>query len=347
MFSESIQETLFMKIAITGGAGFVGSHIATAYLDAGHDVFIVDTLVNSPRQAPCSLDPRARFYQVDIRDAQLRNIFQNERPDIVSHHAAQHSPHFYGRQALVDADVHIRGLLNVLEACAGACVRKLIFASNGTTMYLPIPLTGYTHHELPIAKEDTPLCPQHPDDISKVAGEWYVRYYTRQHGVSHTILRYADIYGESGLESVQHPCAYFTAMLAANQRPIIRGSGQDIRDHIYIDDVVRANLCALERGENDTIHISSGQGYSEYQFYCAVAQRLSSSLLPVYLSTANCEPTAVVLDNSLAWQKLGWRPQIGFIAGIERMVEKVRGNMVHSHAGKNQAHARVEEAVLV
>ncbi len=336
-----------MKIAITGGAGFVGSHIATAYLDAGHDVFIVDTLVNSSRQAPCSLDPRARLYQVDIRDAQLRTIFQNERPDIVSHHAAQHSQHFYGRQALVDADVHIRGLLNVLEACANASVQKLIFASNGTTMYRPIPFTEYAQQELPIAKEDAPLCPQYPADISKVAGEWYVRYYTRQHHVCHAILRYADIYGELGPESVQHPCAYFSAMLAANQRPIIRGSGQDIRDHIFIDDVVQANLCALERGKNGTMHISSGKGYSEYQFYCTIAQRLSSSLLPVYLSGTNSEPTAVVLDNSLAWQELGWRPQIGFTEGIERVIEQVQGNMVHSHAGKNHARARVEEAVLV
>jgi len=332
-----------MKIAITGGAGFVGSHIATAYLAAGHDVFIVDTLVNSPRQAACSLDPRARFYQVDVRDAQLRTIFQNERPDIVSHHAAQHSQHFYGRQALVDADVHIRGLLNVLEACVSASAQKLIFASNGTTMYHPIPLTGYARQEFPIVKEDAPLCPQYPTDISKLAGEWYVRYCTRQHNVSHVILRYADIYGGSSLESVQHPCAYFAAMLAANQRPIIRGSGQDVRDHIFIDDVVRANLCALERGRNITVHISSGKGSSEHQIYCAIAQRLSSSLLPVYLSGTNSDPTAVVLDNSLAWQELGWRPRIGLAEGNKRMAGKVQGDMVHSQEEKNQGH--VEEAL--
>lgn len=325
-----------MKIAITGGAGFVGSHIATAYLNAGHDVFIIDTLVNASRRTADSLDPRARLYTVDIRDAQLSTIFQNERPDIVSHHAAQRTRQFYGTQALIDADVHIRGLLNVLEASVDASVQKVIFASNGNTMYRPIPLSEYELRELPVVKENEPLCPQRPADISKVAGEWYVRCYTLQHNLAHTILRYADIYGEG--EAEQHPGAYFAAMLAAGQRPVMRGSGQDIRDHICIDDVVGANLCALEKGKNTTLHISSGQGYSQYQFFCAIAQQLSSSLLPVYLSGEPGEPTAVVLDNALAWKELGWRPRTGFTEGIERMVELLGGE---------KTHARVAEAVLV
>jgi UDP-glucose 4-epimerase len=331
-----------MKIAITGGAGFVGSHLASTFLDAGHDVFIVDTLVNSSPRAANSLDPRARFYPVDIRDAQLHTIFQNERPDIVSHHAAQSSQPFYGTQALIDADIHIRGLLNVLEACVSASVQKLIFASNGNTMYRPVPLAEYEQQGFPLIKEDAPLCPQRSLDISKVAGEWYVRCYTLQHGLSHTILRYADIYG--GLEGEAAPVSYFAAMLAANQRPVIRGTGQDIRDHICIDDVAQANLCALERGKNSTLHISSGQGYTQHQFFCAVAQQLSSALLPVYLAVASSEPTAVVMDNTLAYQTLGWRPRISFTEGIGRTVESLRGGKAYAHV---EGVARVEEAILV
>jgi UDP-glucose 4-epimerase len=343
----SIQETLFMKIAITGGAGFVGSHIARAYLDAGHDVIIIDTLVNSSGRVGetgestgtrASLDPRARFYAVDIRDERLHTILQNERPDIVSYHAAQHPRQLYGTQALIDADVHIRGLLNVLEACVSASVQKLIYASNGTTMYRPMPLSEYTQQDFPRYREDAPLCPQRPADISKVAGEWYVRCYTQQHNLAHTILRYADIYGEPASQAAQHPSAYFAQMLAANQRPVIRGSGQDVRDHIFIDDVVQANLHTLERGTNATLHIASGQGRTQYQFYCAIAQQLSSPLLPVYLSSATGEPTAVVLDNTLAHQVLGWQPRVSFTEGIERMVERLR---------IGQVVARVEEAVLV
>ena len=339
-----------MKIAITGGAGFVGSHLARAYLDAGHDVFIVDTLVNGSRHPACSLDsldPRARFYRVDIRDAQLHTIFQNERPEIVSHHAVQRSQQLYGTQALMDADVHIRGLLNVLEACVNASVQKFIFASNGTTMYRAILLSEHAPLEPPPVREDAPLCPQRPADISKVAGEWYVRCYTQQHGLAHTILRYADIYGEADSASAQHASAYFAAMLAANQRPVIRGPGQDIRDHIFIDDVVQANLRALERGKNCTVHISSGQGYTQRQFFCAIAQQLSSSLLPVYFASESREPNAVVLDNSLAWQTLGWRPRISFLQGIERTVERLRHDVVHSHTERIFTPERVEAAVLV
>lgn len=342
-----------MKIAITGGAGFVGSHIARAYLDAGHDVIIIDTLVNStgrsgesgmPAGSTTSLDPRARFYAVDIRDERLHTILQNERPDIVSHHAAQHPRQLYGTQALIDADVHIRGLLNVLEACVSASVQKLIFASNGTTMYRPIPLSEYTQPDFPRYKEDAPLCPQRPVDISKVAGEWYVRCYTLQHNLAHTILRYADIYGEPMSETAQHPSAYFVQMLADNQRPVIRGSVQDIRDHIFIDDVVQANLTALERGKNATLHIASGQGLTQYQFYSAIAQQLSSSLLPVYLSGATSEPTAVVLDNTLAQQILGWQPRVSFTEGIERMAERLRGEQAQVRVEET---VRVQEAVLV
>ena len=193
-----------MKIAITGGAGFVGSHLAQASLDAGHDVLIIDSLVNGSRQA---IDSRARFYHLDIRDIKLQTILQLERPDIVSHHAAQRPPSLPGEPSLSDADVHVRGLLNVLESCVSASVSKIIFASGGPTLYRSIPFSEYDQDELPIAKENAPLCPQLPTDITKVAGEWYIRYYTQQYGLEHTILRYANIYGEKQNELAQHPAA--------------------------------------------------------------------------------------------------------------------------------------------
>src|SRR5579863_7636508 len=202
-----------MKIAITGGAGFIGSHLTKAYLDAGHSVLVIDSLLHGVRR---TLDPRARFYHLDIRDGKLRTILQHERPDLVSHHVALTGQQdMLVERPLANADVHIRGLLNVLESCVDASVSKVIFASGGNTLYARVkpeygPLT-----------EDAPLCPQHPYDITTLTGEWYVRYYAQHYGFSSTILRYADVYGESDGTLARHPISYFICMLREHRRPVI------------------------------------------------------------------------------------------------------------------------------
>ncbi len=300
-----------MKIAITGGAGFIGSHLTKAYLDAGHDVLVIDNLLHGSRQ---SIDARARFYHLDIRDGKLYTLFQRERPDLVSHHAALYGQQqdIPGEQPLANADVHIRGLLNVLESSIAASVSKVIFASGGNTLY------GRVKPEhLPIT-EDTPLCPQHPSDISTVAGEWYVRYYAHYYGLTYTILRYADVYGETDATLARHPLSYFICMLQEQRRPIIREAPDEVRDHICIDDVVRANLCALIRGENQTLHISSGCGYPLSQLYQLVADVLESEIEPVYLSSPRMEVSSIVLDNTRARHVLGWQPEVNLSVGIWR-----------------------------
>ncbi len=299
-----------MKIAITGGAGFIGSHLTKAYLDAGHDVLVIDNLLHGSRRA---IDPRARFYHLDIRDGKLRALLQRERPDLVSHHAALYGQQdIPGEQPLANADVHIRGLLNVLESSIDAAVSKVIFASGGNTLY------GRVKPEhLPIT-EDAPLCPQHPHDISTVAGEWYVRYYAQHYGLMYTILRYADVYGETDGTLARHPLSYFIYMLQEQRRPIIREAPDEVRDHIFIDDVVRANLCALIRGENQTLHISSGCGYPLSHLYQLVADVLESEIEPVYLSSPHMEASSIVLDNTRAQHVLGWHPEVTLSVGIWR-----------------------------
>jgi UDP-glucose 4-epimerase len=311
-----------MKIAITGGAGFIGSQLTRAYLDAGHDVFVIDTLVNGSREA---IDPRARFYPIDIRDGKLQTLLQKERPDLVSHHAAQREDILPGERSLADADVQVRGLLNVLDSCVSASVGKFIFASGGNTLYGRV-----SAEHLPVT-EDFRLCPQRPGDISKVAGEWYVRYYTYQYGLTHTIFRYADVYGETDDQIPQHPLTYFIRMLLEGRRPIIRGSVKAVRDHIFIDDVVRANLYALERGKNVTLHISSGQGYDLEQLYHAVANLLQSEISPTYIANSlvmdSAEGSSIVLDNQLAWRVLYWCPEIDFNEGLQLAIERLSGQV--------------------
>ena len=339
-----------MKIAITGGAGFVGSHLTRAYLDAGHDVLVIDNLAHGSRQ---NVDERARFYQVDVRDGKVREILQLERPDVVSHHVAQCAATFLDASLLVDADVQLRGLLNVLDGCISASVTKFIYASNGTTLYRPMPITASSLSELHIVSEDDPVCPQHSNDISKLAGEWYVRHFARNYGLEYTILRYAQIYGDSDSEArdeqAQHPVTYFANMLSQARRPVIRGSARDVRDHIYIGDVARANLRALNLGRNSTLHISLGKGYSLDYLFKAAAAHFSSDLLPVSIGSAGTEPTALVLDNTRARQQLDWQPQVDITEGIKRAVDTLCGQKVPAPTRETQKPVRavVADAALV
>jgi UDP-glucose 4-epimerase len=302
-----------MKIAITGGAGFIGAHVTKAYLDAGHHVVVIDNLAHGFRQ---DIDPRARFYQVDIRDEKLRTILQMERPDIVSHHAAQQIG-LLGEQALRDADIHIRGLLNVLDSCTCASVYKLIFASGGDSMY------GHVASEALPVSEDMPLSPHTSHDISKATGEWYVRYYTRQYRLKHIILRYANVYGHRDSAPAHHPLCYFLALLLQQRRPVIRETGKEIQDHIFIDDVIQANICALKQGENCTLHISTGQGSTLNRLYSLATQALGSKLEPLYLTPPLATSPPIVLDNTQAQNTLGWRPRTSLEQGIEQMVAQL------------------------
>ena len=306
-----------MKIAIIGGAGFIGSHLTHTYLDAGHDIFVIDSLTSGLQQV---IDPRARFYHVDIRAKKLQDILQSERPDMVIHHATQQHETGTGAHTLADADVHVRGLINVLDSCVNASVKRFIFASGGNNLYGRVDA-----EQLPLP-EVTPLHPRSAQDISKAAGEWYVRYYSQQYGLTHTIMRYADIYGEDEPLLFRHPISYFIRMLHEKQRPVIRGTGNEVKDHIFIDDIMQAHLHlqkALRRAENRTFHISSGQGYSLKQLYTLVALVQDSQLEPLYIAGSHLVSSAIILDNTQARLALNWQPQISLSEGIRLATQRI------------------------
>lgn len=305
-----------MNIVILGGAGFIGAHLTRAYLDAGHRVVVIDNL-SSGSSRP--IDTRARFYQVDVRDRRLVSILQQERPDIVCYYVGRPQSCVPEELALADADVHVRGVLNVLAGCVSASVGKFIFASQGNTLYGRVDAAC-----LPIT-EDCTLAPSSPTDISAVTGEYYVRYYTSRYALKHTILRYADVYGETLDGPLRHPVSYCISMLAQRRRPILRSPYEEVRDSLFIEDVVQASCCALQRGENQTLHISAGQGYTLKQMYERVAALMGSEIEPLSLASSLQEVSVTVLSNAKAQRVLGWSPRVTLSEGISRAIELLGG----------------------
>ena len=242
-----------MKILITGGAGFIGSHVVDSYITKGHEVAVVDNLLTGKRQ---NLNPSARFYLMDIRSELLKEVFELERPDIVNHHAAQPSVPASVENPLFDADVNIIGLLNLLECSVKYGTKKIIFISSGGAIY--------GEARIPTSEEYTPH-PCSPYAISKFVSEQYLNFYRDQYGFDFSVLRYSNIYGP---RQVPHGeagvVAIFMEQLLKGAVPTIYHYGEEpegmMRDYCYVEDVVRANLVALERGSGEVFNIGTGVG---------------------------------------------------------------------------------------
>ncbi len=242
-----------MKILITGGAGFIGSHVVDSYITKGYDVAVVDNLLTGKRQ---NLNPSARFYLMDIRSELLKEVFELERPDIVNHHAAQPSVPASVENPLFDADVNIIGLLNLLECSVKYGTKKIIFISSGGAIY--------GEARVPTSEEYTPH-PCSPYAISKFVSEQYLNFYRDQYGFDFAVLRYSNIYGP---RQVPHGeagvVAIFMEQLLKGAVPTIYHYEEEpegmMRDYCYVEDVVRANLVALERGSGEVFNIGTGVG---------------------------------------------------------------------------------------
>ena len=309
-----------MKIVVTGGAGFIGSHIVDACVAAGHEVIVLDDLSRGDRR---NLNPKARFYEVDICDPKVRDIFLSERPDILNHHAAQISVSDSVKDPVRDAQVNVLGTISLLAAAAAAAgTRKVIFASTGGAMYGELPGDP--------ADEETPRLPISPYAVSKISAEFYLGYYRREHGLRYTVLRYANVYGprqsphgEAGVVAI-----FATAMLAG-KRPRMFGARQTgdaggIRDYVYVGDVVRANMIALDRGDDDTFNIATAQGTTTAEVYRAVATAVEFRDPPEAAPPRPGDLLRSVIAYRKAERVLEWRPETSLQEGIRRTVEYFR-----------------------
>jgi UDP-glucose 4-epimerase len=253
-----------MKIMVTGGAGFIGSNVVDGFIDAGHQVVVVDNLYTGRRS---NVNPQAQFYELDIRSPQISELIQVEKPHVLNHHAAQMSVPDSVADPLFDADVNIRGLLNLLEAARKHGVGKVIFISSGGAIY------GEAS-EYPTSEAYQPR-PLSPYAVSKYASEHYLEYYHHQYGLDYTTLRYANIYGP---RQVPHGEAGVVAIFMDNlfqgKRSTLNHFAEDeagmVRDYCYVKDVVRVNLSVLEKGSGDLFNIGTGVGTGTLDLYRAI-----------------------------------------------------------------------------
>ncbi|MDY6972623.1 MAG: NAD-dependent epimerase/dehydratase family protein [Thermodesulfobacteriota bacterium] len=312
-----------MKILVTGAAGFIGSNVVDGYVKAGHDVLGVDNLFTGKRS---NVNPKARFYEMDVRSPEVAALIKRERPDVLNHHAAQISVPASVSDPFLDADINIRGLLNLLESSVRYGVGKFIFISSGGAIYGEAP-------EYPTSEACQPR-PLSPYAVSKYSSEHYLAYYKHQYGLNFTTLRYANIYGP---RQIPHGEAGVVAIFMDN---ILRGERstlyhfQDdevgmIRDYCYVADVVKANLSAVEKGGGDFFNIGTGLGTKTqalyeliYETFKQVRPGISQELdiLNRQIARPGDVPRSC-LTVEKARRLLGWYPDNDLRQGINKTLE--------------------------
>ena len=300
-----------MRIVVSGGAGFIGSHIVDAYLAAGHDVAIVDDLSTGRAE---NINPGARFHRVDLRDrAAVAAVMAEERPEIVNHHAAQLDVRRSVADPAFDAEVNLIGLLNLIEAARPHALRRVILASSGGVVY------GESQR-LPTREED-PTEPISPYGVAKLGSERYLHYYAHVYGLPSVWLRYANVYGprqnphgEAGV------IAIFTTMLLEGGAPVINGSGTQTRDYVYVGDVVRANLLALESDYAGPLNIGTGVETDVNRLFALLCDAVGHHPGEQHGPAKAGEQLRSVLDARRAGEVLGWNAETPLAEGLRRTV---------------------------
>ena len=301
-----------MRILVTGGAGFIGSHVVDALIERGHEVTVVDDLSTGKRDY---INPRARFYHLDIRDAKgLEEVFAAERPEIVNHQAARANVRESLEKPILYAEVNVIGSLNLLELSRKYGVEKFIYASTGGAVY------GEPEY-LP-ADEAHPINPLDPYGASKHFVEHYLYLYGVNYGLRYTILRYPNVYGprqdpygEAGVVAI------FTGQMLRGEQAVINGSGEQERDFVYVGDIVEANLLALDRGDGGIYNLGWGFGTSINEIFARLKEITGYEKEAVHGPPKKGEVFKICLDATKARRELGWVPRVGLDEGLRMTVE--------------------------
>jgi len=298
-----------VKILVTGGAGFIGSHVVDAFLAAGHEVAVVDNLTTGDAR---NVNPRVRLHVVDLRSAHLAHVFETERPEVVAHLAAQASVGRSVTDPQFDASVNVVGGLGLLDCCRRFGVRRIIYSSSGGA--------GYGDTDVIPTPETHPTLPISPYGITKVAMEYYVNAWQGIFGISGVSLRYANIYGpRQNPQGEAGVIAIFCHRLLTGQVPMINGDGGQTRDYTYVEDVATANLKALERPDvTGPVNICTGVETSVNDLYRSLVAAAGSKVAAAHAPARPGEQRRSCLSPALAGRVLGWKPTVSLTEGLGR-----------------------------
>jgi len=300
------------KVAVTGGAGFIGSHIVDLLIEKNYDVVVIDDLSTGRRE---NINGNAKFYEVNICDPYLREILGKEGPDYVIHQAAQVSVRDSLSDPRFDAHTNILGSLSLLESCKDLCIEKIIYASSGGAVY------GEPQY-LPV-DEKHPVMPLSPYGASKHVVEDYLYIYKKNFDLDYVSLRYSNVYGprqdpfgEAGV------IAIFINKFLNNQKPTINGDGGQTRDFVFVEDTAKANLLALEKDtDGEVFNIGTGIETSIGGLYNKLKKLLDSKLPPIYGDPIKGEIRKICLNSSLVDKELSWAPENTLDNGLKKTIE--------------------------
>jgi UDP-glucose 4-epimerase len=301
-----------LKILVTGGAGFIGSNVADAFIKEGHEVFIVDNFLTGFKE---NVNPKAKLIESDINDSEfLVKLFEKEKFDVVDHHAAQIDVRKSVADPVYDANINILGTLNLLQNSVKTGVKKFIFASTGGAVY------GEQDH-FP-ADENHPTKPVSPYGITKLSVEKYLYFYRQQYKLNYSILRYANIYGprqnpfgEAGVVAI------FVNKLLNGQQPIINGDGKQTRDYTYVGDVVKANLLVLDDNESEIYNIGTSIETDVNRIFAQINKIIGSGKEEKHGPTAPGEQMRSVITSEKLFNRFNWKPFTNLEDGLKKTVE--------------------------
>jgi UDP-glucose 4-epimerase len=300
-----------IKVLVTGGAGFIGSHLVDRLVQEGNQVIVIDNLSTGKRK---QVNKKAQFYKMDIRSKRIERVFRKERPLIVVHLAAQMNVRLSTEDPVFDADVNILGTLNLLEHAVKHGVRKVSFASSGGAVY--------GEQEVFPAAESHRTDPLSPYGISKLAGEKYLAYYTNTTGLRHVVLRFGNVYGpRQEPEGEAGVIAIFSKLMLEGGQPIINGTGKQTRDFVYVDDVVESIMVTIGEDIQGIFNVGTGQEATVNECYGIIKELTNSSCKDLYGAAKKGEQFRSVLDVMKLRKGFDWDPQVSLPEGLKMTAE--------------------------